>query len=86
VPFRISKEKKMTIDTYTVTDDRELERLVASQGDAQGDTRFHAPRAQFADDLDRVTAAPHHDLLELFQKADWNANEFLNMPPADGFL
>jgi RNA polymerase primary sigma factor len=53
----------MTIDTYSVTDDRELERLVASQGDAQADALFHALPAQAADDLDGAAAAPRHDLL-----------------------
>src|SRR2546430_16109228 len=61
--FRVSKEKKMTIDTYSVTDDRELERLDASQDDAQADALFHALRAQAADDLDGAADSPRHDLL-----------------------
>jgi RNA polymerase primary sigma factor len=53
----------MTIDTYAVTDDRELERLIASQDATQADARFHAPRPKVADELDAPAAAPRHALL-----------------------
>jgi RNA polymerase primary sigma factor len=53
----------MTIDTYAVTDDRELEMLITSQADGQADAAFHAPPPQVVDDLDHVAAAPRHDLL-----------------------
>jgi RNA polymerase primary sigma factor len=54
---------KKIIDTYAVIDDREMERLVASQDETQADARFHAPRPEMADELDAPTAVPRHDLL-----------------------
>jgi RNA polymerase primary sigma factor len=53
----------MIIDTYAVSDDRELERLVVSQDETQADAPFHAPRPELADELDAPAAAPRRDLL-----------------------